>query len=134
MESYLGYITLYLRDLYDLWIAGGGEGRYASRNSATRSVVFDGSTTLELRNLNLPPNVKYPVDVEFNLRSGATVNDYSFMVHLCQLLQGSEASYVYGNVSFQINTASAEGLFRTTSAGRVAEQAKGYFSLHPNPV
>lgn len=115
--SSVGSVTLHLGDLYDIWMRGGGNGTYTSRDATTRTVVFDGSATLLLENLNLPPDVKYPVDLEFSLRSGAQVPDYAFTVHLRQFRSNAQNQDVYGNVSFQINTEAGSKVSGRPGAG-----------------
>ncbi|MBS1589784.1 MAG: S8 family serine peptidase, partial [Bacteroidetes bacterium] len=132
--SAVGYITLYLGDLYEVWIHSGGKGNYASRNAVSKTVVFDGSTTLELQNLDLPAGTKFPVDVEFSLREGAQVNTYSYMVHLRQFLHEAAFQSVYGNVSFQVNTRGNEdALFRKAAVAH-QEETNTNFRIHPNPT
>lgn len=51
--SEIGYVTLHLGDLYDVWLEAGGEGTYLSKDDENQTVTMDGSTILELLNIPL---------------------------------------------------------------------------------
>ncbi len=134
--SELGYVTLYLGSLYNVWIASGGQGTYAYRDAVTKTVIFDGSNTMELRNLNLPANSIYPIDVEFSLHPGiATLPNNNYTFHLRQFFKQftDGPKQLYGNLSFEIKTSGTGGLFRKASPSDMTEIG-AQFSIYPNPA
>lgn len=135
--SEVGYIKLYLGDLYDLWMNAGGEGSYVERDDDEKTVTMDGSSTLELLNVPLAVNAKYPVFVEFNLHSGILPPEYQFTFHLRQFENndGIRAEDVYGSMSFQINTHAPAGERNAnTNTLDEASSKSNRFRIHPNPV
>lgn len=135
--SAIGYVKLYLGALYDKWIAAGGQGSYLERNAAQKTVTMDGSQTLELLNIPLAANAKYPVDIEFVLHPGATIPDYRYDFHLRQfkVTDGQRSGDVYGSMSFRINTHSPAQTRQVNNYqdDKAVTSSTG-FGIYPNPV
>jgi hypothetical protein len=133
--SQIGYVKLYLGDLYDIWLAEGSLGSYLDNSDEERSVTMDGSQTLELLNLPLDANAKYPVDVEFLLHDEMDLPNYRYDFHLRQfaVIDGERSEDVYGSMSFQINTR-AETPARKANTGLLREATNTRFSIYPNPA
>lgn len=134
----VAYATLYLGDLFDRWMQGGAQGTYTQINEAERSVVFDGSQTLMLENIQLNPGERFPVDVEFSLLPGTSqVFENEFVMHLRQFVNNPQlADDVYGNVTFMVNTSMrADGQGQKQAPGAVTGvSSKDLFSVYPNPA
>lgn len=132
--SEIGYVTLYLGELYNLWLGAGGEGTYLSRDDENQTVTMDGSTTLELLNIPLGVDEKYPIDVEFSLRNNVVIPDFSFEFHLRQFMKNSDGQRmdgIYGSMSFQINT-EADADARKASFAK--DESSSLFTVYPNPA
>lgn len=136
--SSIGKVTLYLGDLYDVWMDAGGDGHYLSRNPDTKTVVMDGSETLDMLNIPLHPGHKYPVDVVFSLYDGIIPN-YQYEFHLRQFELNEDhqrLGSVYGSMSFQIHTSNADAYGKKVNLKDEAVSIvnPSRFSLHPNPA
>ncbi|NLR80950.1 T9SS type A sorting domain-containing protein, partial [Chitinophaga eiseniae] len=135
--SAVGYITLYLGDLFDRWVAAGSHGIYATSDEHNKSVTFDGSSTLELDGISLDAGERFPVGVEIHLRSGAKSYGNDFTVHFRQFTSDATNTYsdLYGDVSFLIKTPVADLLHFARKAPATTEVLKqGNFFAYPNPV
>lgn len=66
-------IDVALGDLFAKWVAGGSLGTYSSVNYNTKTVTFDGTTSVRLDNIMMDPGAQYPVAVSFNTVPGAKV-------------------------------------------------------------
>lgn len=135
--SAIGNVTLYLGELYEIWIEAGGNGTYLSRDPDTKTVVMDGSQTLELLDLPLAANAKYPIEIEFSLYPGITIPDFRYDFRLRQFtsFEDGEAPEEHGSMSFQINTRSGADIGRkapTTDA--MAQTNQSAFRIYPNPA
>lgn len=137
--SAIGHVTLYLGDLYDIWMDAGGQGSYLERNDEEKSVTMDGSQTLELLGVPLDGGSKYPVDVEFSLYPNAVIPDYRYDFHLRQfeITDEQRSPDVYGSMSFRINTESDKDVSRRAgnNAGKdMLIPSESGFAIYPNPV
>lgn len=101
--SAVGYVEVFLGDLYNRWVASGGSGTYTAINSEQRSVTFGGGDPLRLNNIMLNANERFPIKLVFHLRSGVILNENDFLLHLRQYDQ-SKPNTVYGAVNFLIKT------------------------------
>ncbi len=138
--SSVGYVRVYLGDLYDRWMDGGHRGNVAGEDRATRSVLFEGTTTMELDNITLESHERIPVTLEFNLNNNPDIPENTFNIHLRQFAanaDGISANDVYGNVSFEINTSpNSDGALKQpskTGIGQVVANS-GRFTIFPNPA
>lgn len=97
-------ITVYLGDLFDIWVNGGAQGTYAGINYTDKSVTFDGTNTMRLDNIELEGTVPYPVEIMFEALNDVDIIQVpEEMVHFRQLYtdpNGQEE--VYGNFTYQI--------------------------------
>ena len=66
-------IDVALGDLFAKWVAGGSLGTYSSVNYNTKTVTFDGTTSVRLDNIVMDPGAQYPIAVSFNTVPGAKV-------------------------------------------------------------
>jgi hypothetical protein len=133
--SAIGKATIYLGALYDVWISAGGQGHYLSRNADTKTVVFDGSTTLDLLNLPLVAGVKYPIDIEFELYN-VPIPNYEYNFHLRQFknVSGQRFNDIYGSMTFQVNTSSQVPTRWSIPKDDPISNANSNFNIYPNPV
>jgi hypothetical protein len=137
--SAVGYVTLYLGDLYNVWMDAGGDGTYISRDDDTRSVLMDGSQTLELLNIPLEADARYMIDVEFSLHPNVEIPNYTYDFHLRQYGRdedGVREDVYYGSMSFQINTVNEDaGRRKTVHPDEEAINGRtSAFSVYPNPA
>lgn len=132
-----GYIVLYLGDLFERWQQNGGEGSYASIDEDERSVTFNGSDPLVLNNIQLQGNERFSVAAEFVMHDDYEPDElHNFSFHLRQYKSDDERRSLYGNISFEVNTApSDEGLFKKAQSQKSSTllQSEQYL-LYPNPA
>ena len=95
-------LKVYLGSLFDLWVNNGAHGTYTqgSINYSEKSVVFDGTNTLQLDSIVLDTASQYPITfgaVLLNGADGSKMPNETF--HIRQLLNGSD---VYSGYSFKV--------------------------------
>lgn len=141
------YVTAYLGDLYDAWMAGGGDGTYYDRNELAKTVTFDGASTLELRHITIEPTDRFPVNLEFAVKDSSIVDSSMYRVHFRLMnTDGTGASTdVHGNFTFEFrisdttvdtsNVDGADSIYVSRHAINNNNVAvNGAYTIYPNPV
>jgi hypothetical protein len=128
--SAAGSITVHLGSLFDRWVANGSEGTYTSINETNRTVTFDGTETMLLKNIDFAAKERVSIFLDFNGSSSYT-HEIPFTVHLRQFINGQEYGVPYGSVSFEIEPNA------TKSAKKVKEEtviSSDSYTIYPNPT
>lgn len=141
------YVTAYLGDLYDVWMAGGGDGTYYDKNELAKTVTFDGASTMELRNIRLETTDRFPVNLEFNVKDSSIIDSSMYRVHFRLMnTDGTGASTdVHGNFTFEfrisdttVDTSNVEGADSVYVSRHIINNnnvaGKGVYTIYPNPV
>lgn len=135
--SEVGYVTVYLEDIYDRWVDAGQEGTYGTINESKRSITFDGTEPMYLKGVSLDADEKIGIVLEFTQRPNA-YSDIPFDLHLRQMESGKDPnSYeehnIYGSVSFHINPLPKVMKRQSHQEETQTEEAATY-KVFPNPV
>lgn len=130
--SSVGTVTVFLEDVYDLWVAGGTQGNYASINEAEKSVSYDGTSPLALENISFDTSERLPIYIEF--AGNGISSDIPFQMHLRQFEHGEnrEKTVPYGNVSFELKTDTKKS--RALEEKEEQSLVSGDYRLYPNPA
>jgi hypothetical protein len=133
--SEVGYITVFMGDLFDRWVESGMQGTHGDINEEQRSIIFDGSETLYLRNIPLEGKEKISIILEFTLRDGG-FSEIPFTVHFRQLLTGAnpnnyEEHPFYGNVTYRITP--TEPKYKSKNLVET-EEIIPFYNIFPNPT
>lgn len=141
--------TLYLGDLYDIWVDGGRAGNPTSYDDDDNTVTWDLEEPLRLNDLTLAPDDKYWVEVEFTLKSGTSI-PYEIngqAIHFRQLYQETvdidmgdgtstqvEKDVVFGNVTHSINIEQLSSGAKPARTNIEELEFNSVFEIYPNPV
>lgn len=104
LSAYMDVKLKMSNTLYGAWIAGGSKGAMYTLNPDS-SITIDPSTAARLDSITLPPNAKYYVDLNFELKGGIAVDIpvSNQKMHFRQLIVSGGTEQVYGDMSYSIN-------------------------------
>jgi hypothetical protein len=128
--SAAGSITVHLGSLFDRWVANGSDGTYTSINEENRTVTFDGTGAMLLKNIDFAAKERSSIFLDFNGSSSYT-HEIPFTVHLRQYINGEEYNVPYGNVSFEIVPNSKKSAKKLKEETLVSSDS---YTLYPNPT
>ncbi len=122
-------------DLYAKWAAGGYQGTYASKNDATKEVIFDGMN-MELQNIEIKKDELFQVKITFSLIPGAKTTDYSHIVHFRQISEDNTLrDPIFGNCTYEITTQKSEAARpQMPLSNKEVANTIGNYTLYPNPT
>ncbi|WP_300666172.1 T9SS type A sorting domain-containing protein, partial [Fluviicola sp.] len=137
--SQFAEITVYLGDIYDLWVAGGSLGIYQQTNPVAKTVTFNGTNEVRLDGILFPANYQYPVEMEFTLKPGADGTEMrTEYVYFQQFSNTQQGLKMHGSFEFIVTYDGEEapaGAYRAEGTAGV-EQAKALrdVKVFPNPA
>lgn len=120
------------KTLYSKWQAGGLLGEYAAKDDTEYTVTFDGSSTLELNNIQLLAGEKHAIYLEFELKDPDYIPERPFTIHFRQFVD-AETPELYGNVTYVIKPEDLI-LEKGTSISEGVNQKNHRYNIYPNPV
>lgn len=133
-------ITVYLGDIYDLWVAGGSLGTYQQTNPAAKTVTFNGTNEIRLDGILFPPNFQYPVEIDFALKPGVDGTEMrTEYVYFQQFFNTQQGPKLRGNFEFIVTYDGEEapsGAYRAegTDNGEQAVKNQRDVKVFPNPT
>lgn len=133
-------ITVYLGDIYDLWVAGGSLGIYQQTNPAAKTVTFNGTNEVRLEGILFPANYQYPVDIEFTLKPGVDGTEMrTEYVYFQQFSNTQQGPKMHGSFEFIITydgEAAPAGAYRAEGTNNVEQPVKVLrdVKVFPNPA
>jgi len=106
--------------------------RLAAMHPTQQRVTFDGSDSLWLGDIPINAGERFPVKLQFHLRSGVILNENEFLLHFRQFDQ-SDPKNVYGAVNFLVKT-HADDQAQSYFVSNISQNEAGAVSVYPNPA
>ncbi len=138
--SEIMYGVLHLGTVFDKWQTGGSLGYAGTVDEGNKSVTFDFSSPISLKNISLDAGERLPVTIEFKLRDNVAIPDtINTMVHFRQLeTDGNGNEIVYGNMSygiyFEADSDTSGSRMNSTYLASQTISSNNRYSVYPNPM
>ncbi len=132
-------MTVYLGNIYDLWVAGGSLGTYQETDPVAKTVTFNGTNEVRLDGILFPANYQYPVEIEFALKPGVDGTEMrTEYVYFQQFLNTQQGPKMHGSFEFILTYDGEEapvGAYRAEGTNSVKQVAKVHdVKVFPNPT